>query len=103
MPTRISSPRMSSTLRKPADATAANGTRRLRMSFVEGDTRLRRGTREFRPTATEHEAPTARKYDCAIFEYESGVDLLAFALFMATLRDWFVICQRMVPAFCVAQ
>ena len=26
-----------------------------------------------------------------------GVDLLAFALLMATLRDWFVICQSRVP------
>lgn len=30
-------------------------------------------------------------------EVESGVDLLALALLMATLRDWFVICQRRVP------
>lgn len=28
---------------------------------------------------------------------ERGVDLLALALLMATLRDWFVICQRRVP------
>ena len=28
---------------------------------------------------------------------ERGVDLLALALFMATFRDWLVICQRRVP------
>ena len=28
---------------------------------------------------------------------DSGVDLLALALLMPTLRDWFVICQRRVP------
>ena len=30
-------------------------------------------------------------------EVERGVDLLALALFMATLRDWFVICHSKVP------
>ena len=30
-------------------------------------------------------------------EVERGVDLLALAELMATLRDWFVICQRRVP------
>jgi hypothetical protein len=29
---------------------------------------------------------------------DRGVDLLALALLMPTLRDWFVICQRRVPA-----
>jgi hypothetical protein len=28
---------------------------------------------------------------------ERGVDLLALALLMATLRDWLVICQPSVP------
>ena len=28
---------------------------------------------------------------------ESGVDLLALAELMATLRDWFVICQARIP------
>lgn len=28
------------------------------------------------------------------------MDLLALALLMATLRDWFVICQRRVPVVC---
>lgn len=32
-----------------------------------------------------------------------GVDLLALALLMATLRDWFVICQRRVPVVCMFQ
>lgn len=31
-------------------------------------------------------------------EVGSGVDLLAFELLIATLRDWFVICQPRVPA-----
>lgn len=30
-------------------------------------------------------------------ERESGVDLLALALLMATLSDWLAICQRRVP------
>lgn len=33
-------------------------------------------------------------------EVGKGVDLLALALLMATLRDWFVICQRRVPVVC---
>ena len=64
---------------------------------MAGLTRFNRGTRAFRPSATEHEAPTARKYDCVIFEKDNGVDLFAFALLMATFRDWLVICQRRVP------
>jgi hypothetical protein len=28
---------------------------------------------------------------------DSGVDLFAFALLIATLRDWLVICHRSVP------
>lgn len=32
-----------------------------------------------------------------ILEVGRGVDLLALALLMATLRDWLVICQRRVP------
>jgi len=67
---------------------------------VAGLTRFNRGTRAFKPRATEQEAPTARKYDCVILETESGVDLLALALLMATLRDWFAICQRRVPVVC---
>ena len=31
---------------------------------------------------------------------DRGVDLLALALLMATLRDWLVICQRRVPVVC---
>lgn len=34
-------------------------------------------------------------------EVGKGVDLLALALLMATLRDWFVICQRRVPVVCL--
>jgi hypothetical protein len=78
---------MRNTFRAPADATAAKGTRRPRISFVEGETRFRRGTRALRPSATEQEAVTASKYDCAIWEVERGVDLLAFALLIATLSD----------------
>jgi len=33
---------------------------------------------------------------------ERGVDLLALALLMATLRDWLVICQRSVPVVWVS-
>src|SRR6187399_1876822 len=76
MPVRISSPRIRKTLRKPALATAAKGTRRPRIRRVEGDTRLRRGTTLFSPTATEHDAPTARTYDWAILDHERGDDLL---------------------------
>lgn len=54
---------------------------------MAGLTRFNRGTRALRPSATEHEAPTARKYDCVIFETDNGVDLFAFALLIATLRD----------------
>ena len=50
-----------------------------------------------RPRATEQEAETARRYDFTIVEVERGVDLLALAELMATLRDWFVICQSSVP------
>lgn len=58
---------------------------------------LRRGTRAFRPTATEQEAETAMRYDLPICDKERGVDLFAFALLTATLRDWLPICQRRVP------
>ena len=30
-------------------------------------------------------------------DVDRGVDLLALALLMATLRDWLVICHRSVP------
>jgi hypothetical protein len=53
-----------------------------------------------RPTATLQEALTARKYDWTRVLVERGVDLLALALLMATLRDWLVICQRIVPVVC---
>jgi hypothetical protein len=87
MPILISSPRIRNTFRAPALATAAKGTNLLRIVFVAGLTRFNRGTRAFRPRATEQEAPTARKYDWVILEIDSGVDLLAFALLIATLRD----------------
>lgn len=88
---------MRKTFSAPALATAANGTSLVRMVFVAGLTFFSRGTRALSPSATEHDAPTARKYDCVIFETDRGVDLLAFALLIATLRDWLVICQRRVP------
>lgn len=31
---------------------------------------------------------------------ESGEDLFALEALMATLRDWFVICQERVPSVC---
>lgn len=52
------------------------------------------------PSATEQEAETANRYDFAIVGVERGVDLLALALLMPTLRDWLVICQRSVPVVC---
>ena len=87
MPCLISSPRIKNTFKAPALATAANGTSLVRIVFVPGLTRFNRGTRAFSPSATEQEAPTARKYDCVILETDSGVDLLALALLIATLRD----------------
>jgi hypothetical protein len=91
---------MRNTFKAPADATAAKGTRRPSIVRVLGERRFKRGTREFRPTATEQDALTARQYDWAILPQERGLDLLAFALLMATLRDWFVICHAIVPAVC---
>lgn len=88
---------MRKTFRAEAEATAAKGTRRERMRRVFGVMLLRRGTRAFRPTATEQEAETAMRYDLPICDKERGVDLFAFALLTATLRDWLPICQRRVP------
>ena len=56
------------------------------MILVLGETRFRRGTREFNPTATEQLAPTAKKYDFTNVEVLSGDDLFAFAELMATFR-----------------
>ncbi len=61
IPCLISSPRIKNTLRAPADATAANGTRRVKTIFAFGESRLRRGTIAFKPKATEQEAETARR------------------------------------------
>lgn len=61
IPRLISSPRMRNTLRAPALATAANGTRRESTVRVDGDNRFSRGTIELRPTATVHDALTARR------------------------------------------
>lgn len=97
IPCRISSPRMRNTLRAPADATAANGTNRVRVIFAVGERRLSRGTTALSPSATEQEAETAKRYDFTIVGVERGVDLLALALLMPTFRDWLVICQRSVP------
>ena len=87
IPCRISSPRIRKTLRAPADATAANGTSRVRVVLATGERRLRRGTIALSPRATEHEAETAKRYDLIIVGVERGVDLLALALLMPTLRD----------------
>lgn len=87
MPRRISSPRIKNTFKAPADATAAKGTSLEKINRVFGDRRVSRGTRELSPNATEHEAETARRYDLINAEVESGVDLFALALLMATLRD----------------
>jgi len=61
MPFLISSPRIRKTFKAPALATAAKGTNLVRIIFVDGETRLRRGTRALRPSATEQEAVTARR------------------------------------------
>jgi len=61
MPRRISSPLIKKTLRAPALATAANGISRDRINFVPGDIRFKRGTTALSPSATEQDAPTARK------------------------------------------
>ena len=100
IPCRISSPRIKKTLRAPADATAANGTNRVRVVFAVGDRRLSRGTIALSPSATEHEAETATRYDFTIVDVDKGVDLLALALLIPTLRDWLVICHRRVPVVC---
>ena len=60
MPCLISPERMRNTFRAPAVATAAKGTNRPKTVRVPGLRLLRRGTRAFSPTATEHEAETAR-------------------------------------------
>ncbi len=61
IPCRISSPRIRKTLRAPADATAANGTNRVRVVFAVGERRLSRGTIALSPSATEQEAETAKR------------------------------------------
>ena len=100
IPCLISSPRIKKTLRAPADATAANGTNRVRVVFAVGDRRLSRGTMALSPNATEQEADTATRYDFTIVGVDRGVDLLALALLIPTLRDWLVICHRRVPVVC---
>lgn len=100
IPFLISSPRIRKTFSAPADATAAKGTRRERSVRTVGDTCFNRGTAALRPRATEQDADTARRYDLARVEVGRGVDLLAFALLMATLRDWLVICQSRMPVIC---
>ena len=87
MPFLISSPRIKNTFSAPALATATKGTKRPRTIFVLGDNPFIRGTRALRPRATLQEAETARRYDCMIACVESGLDLLAFALFIATFKD----------------
>ena len=61
IPCLISSPRIKKTLSAPADATAANGTSRVRTVFALGERRFSRGTTAFKPRATEQEAETARR------------------------------------------
>ena len=87
MPCRISSPRMRKTLRAPADATAAKGTNRVRVVFAVGERCFSLGTIALSPSATEQEAETANKYDFIMVGVDRGVDLLALALLMPTLRD----------------
>lgn len=97
IPVLISPARIRPTLTTPADTTAANGTNRPKMSFVDGDTFFRRGTREFKPTATPQEAVTAVKYEVMRSDVLRGVDLLALEVLIATFTDWLTICQRTVP------
>jgi len=86
MPRRISSPRMRNTFNAPALATAAKGTNLPSTTLAPGLT-FNLGTSAFSPSATLQLADTAKAYDSAILDQERGVDLLAFALFMQTLRD----------------
>lgn len=97
MPRRISSPRIRNTFRAPAEATAVKGTRRANIVLVLGDNRFRRGTAALSPKATEHEAETARTYDLTMVLVDRGLDLLALAWLIPTLRDWLAICHSMVP------
>jgi len=87
IPFRISSPRIRNTFNAPALATAAKGTSRPRVNRAEGESDFSRGTSAFRPSATPHEALTARKYDLTMAEVDSGVDLFALALLIATFSD----------------
>jgi hypothetical protein len=52
---------MRKTFKADALATAAKGTRRDKMRRVFGAMPFKRGTRAFRPRATEHEADTAMR------------------------------------------
>lgn len=70
------------------------------MTFALGDRLLRRGTSALRPSATPHDALTARRYDWTIVEVESGIDLFALEKLIPTLTDWFVTCHPSVPAVC---
>ena len=97
MPVRISSHRIKKTFSAPALATAAKGTSRPRSKRTDAGINVSRGTSDLRPTATVQDAPTAAKYDLTSAEVVSGEDLLALALLMATLSDWFVICHATVP------
>ena len=45
----------------PAEATAAKGMRRAMICFAAGESLRSRGTRAFKPRATEQEAETARR------------------------------------------
>lgn len=87
IPCLISSPRIKKTLSAPAEATAAKGTSRVSTVLVLGDSRFSLGTMAFNPRATEHDADTASRYDLTMVEVAMGVDLLAFALLMATFSD----------------
>lgn len=94
---------MRNTFNALALETAANGTSRPRISFVLGEQLFNRGTIEFRPSATEHDAVTAIRYDWAICDTERGVDLFAFEQLIATFSDWLAICHSSVPVVWLSQ
>lgn len=97
MPCLISSPRIKKTLSTPALATATKGTSLPSVVRAAGLNRLRRGTIEFKPTATPQLAPTAVKYDCTMVDVDMGVLLFALEKLIPTLRDWFATCHAIVP------
>ena len=95
MPRRISSPCMRKMFSAPADATATKEQGDQVSCNIRGEA-LQAATIAFRPSATKQEAETGM--NSSLLESRlGGRGLLALGLLMATLRDWFMICQERVP------